>query len=246
HLRQPRDRARGGAPRPLPGCRRQAAAVHAGGQQRHGRGRAGPAARPGDGAQAPGQAAVGRPVPARHPAGRAGLRGLAAPAQTAGGQQGIAAPAGRRGLFLCARRQRSAGRPSAEESRLRGHAAGGGAGRRGRLLPGRYRPRHRGGGARAPQARRPDAGRSGRLPAAPARPGSRRLSRLSAVRHGPAQQRPDRGAADAGRAGAISERRFRARQRRGGALLRRGRPAGLRRSRLLRGRPGFRPRAGAR
>lgn len=53
--------------------------------------------------QRQGKAAVGRPVPARDPAGRAGFRRVAAPAQAAGGQQGIAAPAGRRGLFLRAR-----------------------------------------------------------------------------------------------------------------------------------------------
>jgi gamma-glutamyltranspeptidase/glutathione hydrolase len=60
-------------------------------------------------------AALGRPVPARDPAGGAGLRRVAAPARAAGRQQGAARATRGGGLFLRARRRALAGWPRAEE-----------------------------------------------------------------------------------------------------------------------------------
>ena len=62
------------------------------------------------------QAALGGPVRAGHPPGRAGLSGIASLARAAVRQQGAAEAAGRRGLFLRARRPALAGGACAEES----------------------------------------------------------------------------------------------------------------------------------
>ena len=172
-------------------------------QQRHGRGHAGTAARAGAGAQGARQAALGGPVRAGHPPGRAGLSGIASLARAAGRQQGAAEAAGRRGLFLRARRPALAGGACAEESRVRPNAARDRGARRRRLLPWRDRARYRRGRARSRQARRSESGRPGGLSGQASRAGLRRVPGLRAVRHGAAQQRSAGGVADAGRAGAV-------------------------------------------
>ncbi|CPJ14593.1 Uncharacterised protein [Bordetella pertussis] len=237
-LRQPRDRARGCAARPLP-ARGQAAVVCRIGQQRP-RGRhAGPVARPGAGASPARQAAMAGPVRAGHRDGRAGVRRVAAPARVHRRRQGAGGAARGGALLLRPRRAGLAGRPPAAESRVRGHAAQHRA-RGGRcLLPRADRARHRGGGACPSHAGRPGRGRLGRLPGRGARACVWPVPGLPPVRRAAAEQRPAGGAADAGRTGTVPAGAHASRQCRGRALFFRGRAAGLRRPRLLRGRSGL-------
>ena len=138
---------------------------------------------------------------------RAGLSGIASLARAAGRQQGAAEAAGRRGLFLRARRPALAGGACAEESRVRPNAARDRGARRRRLLPWRDRARYRRGRARSRQARRSESGRPGGLSGQASRAGLRRVPGLRAVRHG-AAQRSAGGVADAGRAGAVPMSRY--------------------------------------